>query len=369
MALDGPYSSYKAAHHRERLDTLRRGEQINPTFVELIISDLCNESCSFCAYRMDGYTSNEWFKVEDPVTHVVTNNPNRMIPYEKCIEILDDCVGMGINGVEITGGGEPTVHPKHREIFEAALDRGMSVGLVSNGVILRPGVEDLIANFAWARFSIDAANSLTYSQMREVPESFFDKVIKNVEKVVAAKRAVGSNVVLGLGFVVTKENYKEILGFVRIASELGVDNARLSAVFTPENAEYFKDIYLECRDEAREAVERYQRPDFKVFNLFGDRFQDLEDEHPEYEFCGFQQFQAYIGGDQNVYRCCSTAYNPQGFIGSLKFQSFKELWNSEAKKKNFASFDAKTCERCMFNNKNRFINYLISKDPKHVDFV
>lgn len=364
------YSPYKASHHQDRLDLLKQGKQPYPVFIQLIISDLCNENCHFCAYRMDNYTSNKWFGEEDPVSGVINNNPNRMIPYEKVVEILDDCVAMNTRAVEVTGGGEPTVHPKHREIFEGIIERGLDGALVTNGVLLRSGVAEILSNFKWVRVSIDAAHAKTYSVMREVPEGHFDKVIKHVGEIVTAKQANSqSDLVVGVGFVVTKENYKEIMEATKIASDLGVDNIRFSAMFGTDGLDYFKDIYVECRDTVREAVAKYQRPDFTVFNLFGERIGDLEQKNPDYQLCGFMNLQTYIGGDQNVYRCCNTAYNPQGFIGSLKFQSLKQLWDSKAKQDNFTMFDAKTCSLCMFNAKNKYINYLIENDPAHKNFV
>jgi hypothetical protein len=76
----------------------------------------------------------------------------------------------------------------------------------------------------------------------------------------------------------------------------------------------------------------------------------------------------YIGGDQNL-SLCNTAYNDQGFIGSLKDKRFKDLWLSTEKKDDFCKFDARTCSLCMFNNKNRFVNYLLEKNPKHVNYI
>jgi len=318
---------------------------------------------------MDNYTSNKWFGEYDPISKIVNNNPNRMIPFDKIKETIDSCVEMGVKAIEFTGGGEPTVHPRHLEVFEYALSRGIEIGLVTNGVILRDGMLDLVPRFKWVRISVDAASRDTYAKMREVPESFFDKVIKHISQIVEAKSAAGTNLVVGIGFVVTRENYKEIREGVKLFHGLGVDNVRLSAVFQPEDAEYFQEFYEQARDDARFAVDEYQSRDFRVFNLFGDRLSDLDQKNPEYEFCAFQQFQCIVGGDQNVYRCCNTAYNPVGFLGSIKHQSFKDFWSSRQKIEAIENFDARQCERCMFNSKNRFINYLIDEKPDHVNFV
>ena len=68
----------KVYWHRDRLDALARGEVPSPTQVQLIISDLCNQDCSFCAYRMSGNLSNELFG-EAREDGSINNNPNRMI--------------------------------------------------------------------------------------------------------------------------------------------------------------------------------------------------------------------------------------------------------------------------------------------------
>lgn len=364
-----PYSPHKAGHHIEKIEALRRGEQIAPSFIQIMMSDLCNENCSFCAYRMENYTSNKWFGEYDPIKKIVNNNPNRMIPIDKVLETIDSCVEMGVKAIEFTGGGEPTVHPSHREVFKYALSKGIEIGLVTNGVLLREGMLDLIPQFKWIRVSVDASCRETYSEMREVPKEFFDKVVSHIGQIVEAKKKAQSDLIIGVGFVVTKENYQEIPDGVKLFHDLGVDNIRLSAVFQPEDSAYFEEFYEQARDDARRAVEKYQSKEFKVFNLFGDRLSDLEQKNPEYEFCAFQQFQCIVGGDQNVYRCCNTAYNPVGFLGSIKNQSFKELWESREKRGLIENFDARSCDRCMFNSKNRFINYLIDDEPQHVNFI
>jgi len=105
-----------------------------PKQVQLILSDLCNQGCSFCAYRMDGYTSNELFVGNSPVDPNHRNNPIRWIPTERALRLIDEFKEAGVLAVQFTGGGEPTVHPDHEAIFQKTLDLGLRASLVSNGV-------------------------------------------------------------------------------------------------------------------------------------------------------------------------------------------------------------------------------------------
>lgn len=361
--MSDPYSPLKVLHphHRHRLDDLREGRQPYPAHVQIILSDLCQQSCSFCAYRWDGYTTNEMFYTvgEDGAKN---HNPNRMIPTAKVLEVLDDCRVMGVGAVQFTGGGEPTLHPDHPLLFSYALDQGLECALVTNGVAWR--CPQVLEQFAWVRFSMDAGYPETYAHVRKSHPSTFYKVYEHVSQLAAAK----GGPLVGVGFVVTKDNWMEVVPAASRARDAGAHSFRLSAVFQPDGPGYFAGFYAEAARLCREA-EGLATPRFRVTNMFGDRVEDLQQAHPDYGFCGYQHLTTYIGGDQNVYRCCNLAYNPRGLIGSIKDQRFKELWDSDDKFEDFAWFDAHGCPRCQFNQKNRTINYAISDDPTHVDFV
>lgn len=361
--MSDPYSPLKVFHHRKRLDLLREGYQPYPAHVQIILSDLCQQSCHFCAYRWDGYTTNELFHVlKDDGTK--NHNPNRMLPTAKVYEVLDDCRSMGVGAVQFTGGGEPTLHPDHLDLFQATLDRGMSAALVTNGVVWKPETPKVLSRFAWVRFSLDSGCADTYANIRKSNLKTFDSVLSHI-----AELASIGGPIIGVGFVVTHENWREAYMACKLVRSLGVHNFRISAVFQPDDAEYFKDFFVEASALCRMAAEQLSTTTFKVFNRFGERVEDLTMAHPDYEFCGYQHFTTYIGGDQNVYRCCNLAYNPRGLIGSIKEQRFRDLWDSQEKQADFAGFDARGCPRCQFNGINRTIHYALDKNPTHKDFV
>lgn len=362
-----PYSPLKVFHHRRSLDILKEGGQPNPTHVQIILSDLCNQSCHFCAYRMEGYTSNQLFGVMGD-DGKVNNNPNRMLPYAKVSEILNDCKEMGVKALQFTGGGEPTVHPFHLEILNTAVNMGFDVGLVTNGLVQKHGIIETLGRLSWVRFSVDAGTKDTYAALRKTNVHNFAKVWTHIRDTCEYARLGGTKTLVGVGFVVTAENWREVARAAALAKDAGANNFRISAVFQPDDEKYFGGFHKECAALCREA-QALETPDFKVFNMFGDRMDDMKQAHPDYSFCGYQHFTTYIGADHNVYRCCITAYNDLGLVGSIKEQSFRQLWESESKKKNFDSFDSTACPRCQFNGKNRTIAYALTNNPTHVNFV
>ena len=352
------YSTLKAAWHLEKIARLRDGLQIVPSHVQLIISDLCNQNCHFCAYRMDGGFSTEQFgEMKDGK---LVKNPNRRIPEGKAIEILNDCADVGVKAIQFTGGGEPTVHPHHVDIFRHAKWLGLKTGLVTNGLVMRE--PEVLANMDWVRISLDAGTSESYENIRE--SKGFDKVLSNIRTLVG----VGTPCVIGVGFVVTRENYREILDVCNISRDLGVKYIRLSAMFSEQGASYYDGIHSAIESHISTAKAFTNQEDFEIVDLFSHRLGDLDQGTPKHSFCGYQNFTVYIGGDQKVYRCCTTSYTKHGEVGDLREQTFKEWLTSWEKKQAYEGFSAHTCHHCQFHQQNEVINYLMN-EPTHVDFV
>lgn len=312
---------------------------------------------------MEGYTSNALFGVETDKGR--NNNPRRQIETKKVIEILDDCEQMGVRAIQFTGGGEPTAHKDHHQLFGAVLDRGMELALVTNGTLLTKESIELLGGCAsWVRVSLDAGNEDTYAAVRHVPKSQFSKALATIGHLAAHKRKTGSSMVLGVGFVVTPDNWLDVIEATMKAKALGADNIRISAMFSQEDEKPYLPFYEQAKDLIAQAKE-CATPDFSVFDRFGDRIEDLRLKSPEYERCGYQHFTTYIGADLGVYRCCNTAYTTRGKVGSLVGQTFAQLLASRAVAD---GFDARQCHYCQFTEHNKTINSLMRK-PDDPNFV
>lgn len=362
-----PYAEEKGLYHTDRLAEIRHGRHPNPVHLQLIVSDLCNHDCSFCAYRQSGYTSNQLFgeiKADGSYTH----NPNRLIPTEKVLEILEDAAELGIKAIQFTGGGEPTVHREFPLFLRRAHELGLETALVTNGQNLNEETRRELLQSTWVRVSIDAGREETYREVRRVREGVFQRVQDNVRALVEARNAAGQDwPYIGAGFVVTRENWREILEGVDIAERMGVDNLRFAAVFTNQDEDYFAGFEKRAHELAAQAEAR-SRPGFKVTDNFRVRFADLKQRSPEYERCAYQRLTTYIGADQNLYRCCILAYNERGLLGSLKGRRLADFWPQL--RPAFENFDARGCPRCQFNGRNRALNRTIDAMPAaHWNFI
>lgn len=346
-----PFSNLKPAWHLDRIRDIRNGKNVVPTHLQIVISDLCNQNCHFCAYRMDGGFSASNFADSEG-----NKNPKRFIPLQKAWEILDDAKEMGVEAIEFTGGGEPTVHPGWEAILEHAVRLGFQVGLVTNAVRLTNW--ELLDKLTWLRISLDAGTADTYKRIRESAQ--FDKVVRNIYRAGTLKLPY-----IGVGFVITRENFHELVGATRIAKEAGVPYLRISAMFSTKEEKYYAGILNKINEQRALAKGLYESDSFKIVDFFDNRLDDLRQKAPTYSLCGYQQFVLYIGADQKIYTCCTNAYTKHGEIGDLMQTSFKK-WLIEYDR---LKFDARSCHHCQFNDKNKVIEFLANPNPPHVNFV
>lgn len=375
----GAYAPNKILAHPDRLKVLRAGGRPYPVHLHLIISDLCNLSCRGCAYRMDGYSSNQLFSILN-ADGTKNQNPPRFLETALVESVLRDCVEMGTRAVEFTGGGEPTVHPEAKRLLEYAQDLGLETALITNGILL-PRVGDVAVKGQWLRISIDAATEKTYGTVRAGvggPQGEnLRKAIRAVEWARERRDALGTDCVIGVGFVVQKENFRELYEAVGMYREAGADNVRVSALFTPEGDAYF-DGWREEALEIEAAVQKdFHNGEFKVYGRLSEKLSDLQ-APPDYPRCWYQEMTTYLAGDGNLYRCCVTSYNKQGHIGNVREAGgLKALWDSQEKREAFDGFDARTCPRCQFSDRNRAINAAVTAPAEptmpagfvHPDFV
>lgn len=342
------YSQAKPVYWLDRLAALRAGVAPPPVHVQLVLSDLCNQDCGFCAYRMTSGLSNELFP------QGTRRNPQRMITTSKAREIIDDCATLGVRAIQFTGGGEPTVHPDHLALFAHAQSHGIATALVSNSVALdtaHPAVHAM----SWIRVSVDAGTPQTYASTRRVSPRHWATVWDKVAEL--AMRCTGT---VSIGFVVTPENFRELPAACELAQRAGVANVRVGAVFSAEGKGYYGSWLQPIRDVLADTRARFGD---LVVDLFDRRIADLEAGSPTEPLCGYQHLSTYIGGDLGVYRCCNTAYTRAGKIADLHERRFASLFGQAV-----PEFDATGCRFCQFRGQNQVIAATQRKGV-HTEFV
>ena len=355
--MDSIYSPYKASHHQARIEQLRRGELIVPTQAQIDITNECNHRCPNCICRF-------YKKIGLNATY----DTSMYIPIERIVKILDELKEVGVPSIEYTGGGEPQCHKDFSTILKETIARGFEWSLVTNGAMSNLSRDlEYFKKAKWIRISVDASSAKTHSIMHGTSTDDFDKVVQFVKTLVNEC----PNTIIGVSFLVSPLNYKEIINATEMFKDLGCSNMRFAVIYNPKGMKIYDRIWDKIV-ELMSKAKKLETEKFKVFDLIRLTSNDMITYKRYYSFCGYQHFTTIIGADQNVYPCCTLRYNEKASLGNLAEQSFKDILFGEKRRKWLKSNyleDVCSNHSCLMDRKNEYIEYLVQENPPHVNYI
>lgn len=370
MKIEKVASEWKAVHWAEQIEAWRSGELVYPRLLQIDPVAACNHNCGFCTYRYRKDTDmNALFNESD------------MISYGDFVSVLSDSVDMGIKGVEFTGGGEPTLHPRFADMLELTAKKGLDIGLITNGVGQsfvneRDRLVYLLSHARWVRFSVNGSNPNDYQIVHESKSNDFWAVC---DSILSLTSVPDRTVTVGISFIVQRENYQGIRDMVHHAHQLGADYLRVApAVFgTGTVADKLHDVSDYYDEGIRQSVESdlawaKSESDVTIVDNFTGRLRakDSPDVYEKDDFCYISCVMAVVGADMKLYTCCVFKYRPAGMIGSLKPRGLKHLWESVQREGYYAGMDiSEMCVSCFMKPKNDFIAYVVDPEPLHINFI
>ncbi|HAT49973.1 MAG: radical SAM protein [Nitrospirae bacterium] len=350
------YSTMKFLRFQDHIEALRNHSVIAPVHIRIKPTNRCNHDCWYCAYKVDHLQLGEEMVEADT------------IPEEKMFEIADDIITMGVKAVTFSGGGEPLLYKPLPKVMEKLANGGVKVAALSNGSNLKGGMGQAFARYAtWIRLSLDGWDDESFSKIRGVKHGEFSRILENVQNFAA----MGSQCVIGISFIITKENYEHIAEACALFKKAGANHCKLSGVVVSnsgkENNDYHRPIMEPVSAQIRQAL-RLVDDHFSVI----DHYHELEERFDKsYTFCPYQLFLPVIGADLGVYTCHDKAYNREGLLGSIRDRPFKDFWLSEENRMKIENFNPSTqCRHhCVAHSRNLAILEYLAIDPDHAVFV
>jgi len=350
------YSNLKFLRYTDHIQAIKTRQLVAPVHVRIKPINHCNHNCWYCAYRADQLQLGEGMDVKD------------RIPDHKMFEIVEDLVEIGVEAVTFSGGGEPLIYKTLPEVVERLAKGGIRVAALTNGANLKGRVADVFAEHGtWVRVSIDAWDDDSYAKSRGIKSGEFSRVIENMR----AFSARGSNCVLGVSFIVTKENVEHLYDVCAQLKEVGVNHVKISAAVISNDVKENNRYHRAIMDRAVELIDQTHTLADDGFSIIN-HYHELEERFDKtYETCPFLQFLTVIGADLAVYTCQDKAYNETGRLGSIKDRSFKEFWFSEENHQRLYGIDpSRNCRHhCVAHGKNKAILEYLSLDLEHGRFV
>ena len=367
MLSDIEFSIFKWACHIERLRDLALGGDTYPVTVELDLVDYCNHHCGWCV---------------DP------RHGNTAMPYKTATGICIELSSLGVIGLVLKGGGEPTLHPEFAPILRFAREQGFDVGVVTNGSRLEVYSESLARYASYVRVSIDGPTSESHKAIHGSPD--YEDILKGVRALVR-RRAKARHPVIGLSFAVDFVHRSLVPAALDLGADLGADYVLLRPPFLEETGhvnyltidekraifdafalavagfrercQVFVDYWVadsEWNDSClpRHSPRRGARP-----NLRGNGV-----EH-DVGRCLASPLVAVIAADATVYPCCNLRFLDNWSIGQIDYEAgrtFASLWSSTSRREIRNRIEQIECIRFCTHPLSRYnevIEYL--KSPQY----
>ena len=187
-----------------------------PLLIEFDPSNACNHGCYFCISSYIHLPESKNLKTFD----------RSILPEDILLKTCKEFIDMGVKALNWTGGGEPTVNPALKKaITYIGENSNIKMGIFTNGVLLDKLdlFETFVDHMTWVRFSVDAGSPETYNGIRRAPKGQeWDKMISNLETLIAVNKERGNKIDIGVGFVITPDTYQEIVDFAKVFSKYDV---------------------------------------------------------------------------------------------------------------------------------------------------
>ena len=184
-------SEHKLLFHTDRI----AGDK-KPITADVFINNYCNLRCPFCTYS-------RW-ELEEGA---------RFMNIDKFKEVCDRLIQLGVKGIILTGGGEPTLNPDFYEITKYLELNNISYGINTGFTNYREFSPSYI------KVSLDGYDRESYKAIKGVDK--YDDVVDNIRRFAEWKKVNSPNTVLGIQKIVTDIN--DIKKFYDANKNLDVD--------------------------------------------------------------------------------------------------------------------------------------------------
>ena len=340
----------KVVYHLDTVLDYFKNKIVDPINIEIDPSNACNHSCPFC---ISGHLHLSKFKGTELFNRQMMNKDILM-------NLVKDLSKSKVKSVSWTGGGEPTMNPHLKDAIRHLKENSkIDMGMFSNGSMLSKFdlFETLVDSLIWIRISIDAGKAKSYDELRVTNKyNNFKIVLENIKKLIRVKKERNSKITIGVGFVITQDNYNEVLDFANLFKDIDVDYCQ----YKPEiiqiernnnkynnkqqiSPEFWANKVLDLLDQASKILgKKFQCNIYKVKDLIVDKKKTYG---REYKKCIGSQLQPCIGADGEVYVCTNHRGHKERSYGSLYEKSFFEIW---------ANINKRTCVMSKIENEEKF---------------
>lgn len=330
----------------ERAKTFKKGTMPNPRFAIIYISNFCIQNCRYCEY--------------------VQENKGGFLPTKHIFKIIDQFKDLGVSAIELSGGGEPLIHPEIVKILRYCQKKNIVVGVISNFAVRNDELlKTIVDTCSYIRITIDSFDPDKYNEIRrpKTKDSSLPRVKSNLKRLVELKKKNNSSISIGIKMVINRLNYKEIEKFVKEAANLKVDNVQFKKVYLrPE----FKIKDNEINNIKKQLIRLKEKYKDKIDIFFG--FYDLKLDCR----CFMSINHIFIDGYGDMYLCCHYLNRKKDVkLGSTFDKKIKDIWFSKRHWEAMKNTKIRECNEvdCRWIRYTNLMRPFVEDDKRSLDFV
>lgn len=286
----------------------RRSKKLSsyPRRLVLELTNACNLNCIMCG-REEGSFIHNFFDIR------------YLYKIKHIFEYIEE--------VTLFGWGEPTIHPKFRNILEFFSLYPVHKYFVTNGTTLER-IKKYLFDYKVdiMAVSLDGAVAKTNDMIRK--KSNFNQIVSDLRTIVQQRKDKGLNYpYINFVFTLMKGNLHELPDMVNLAHDIGIEEVKAVylTAFTEklkdeilwDKADEIKEVFAETADRGDRLGIKIKLPYIQGEDIAGNKF------HKDC-FVGWRDF--FIGCDGYVRPCQSTS---QRLFNVSKYDNFEKAWNSE----------------------------------------
>ncbi|MFH0831366.1 MAG: radical SAM protein [archaeon] len=313
----------------EKAGNIKRAEGITknralvgPEIAQITAVRKCNQSCKYCWIYSD--VANRYCKLYN--NFYMKFRKNQDFPISKFKEVVDDLAEIGTPTLSISGDGEPFMHKNLGEMVRYAHEKGLSVGIQTNGTISLENFKE-IGMISFLNIHVPSLNEKNSRLLQASGISYLDRVIRNIQWIsrMAEHRTMPK---IELGLVVNKINCNEIIDFFDFALKYNIDSVCLKKL---RSFNHVDELCLDKGDieKIRDSVKFLlgSGKSRKVKNNLAAFLKELNtEESRKRQKCLVGYYRVYINLDGSTSLCC---WNPFRSFGNVFKKRLKDIWFSK----------------------------------------
>jgi len=327
---------------------------------------MCNQRCRYC------YTNKRGRSREILQDDILIN----------CFTQVADA---GVKAVLVQGSGEPLIHKALPKAIEVGAKRQLSIGLVTNGVLLKKSLQErILEHLFFIRFSVVENDPKRYAYLHGCSEKQWENLIDNIKSVVMLRDKHDLQLGLYATVYIYKDNFRDAHDIVKYYKELGIDYIVVQEATYTEFSPSGKEEYASAGFSEKEIEEMKSRiltlgdNDFCVkirFPINDDTyFVGMSKECWRKYYCQGIKFYTIISSDALVYPCWRFWGKNEYSYGSLYEKSFEEIWKGEGRRKidkfvNNTPPNGDECSVCNITKLNEILYKYLNESTKWRDFL